>query len=166
MPIDAGIKLTGTVGRTDVGVLDVRSGDLRENGRLVVDEKNFFVGRVKRNLFQQSYVGAIFTGGNPAFGQSGQTYGADMRLATSRLLGRTQNFVVNAYAARSVNAGVSDNDWSYGFSAHYPNDRFIAQVAYREIQENFSAGARLRPARQRPAAQGRPAATIPARKTC
>jgi hypothetical protein len=137
VPIDAGIKLTGTVGRTDVGVLDVRSGDLRENGRLVVDEKNFFVGRVKRNLFQQSYVGAIFTGGNPAFGQSGQTYGADMRLATSRFLGRAQNLVVNAYAARSVNAGVPDNDWSYGFSAHYPNDRFIAQVAYREIQENF-----------------------------
>ena len=28
-------------------------------------------------------------------------------------------------------------DWSYGFSAHYPNDRFNAQVAFREIQENF-----------------------------
>jgi hypothetical protein len=25
----------------------------------------------------------------------------------------------------------------YGFSAHYPNDRFIAQVVFREIQENF-----------------------------
>ena len=29
VPIDAGIKLTGTVGRTDVGLLDVRTGDLR-----------------------------------------------------------------------------------------------------------------------------------------
>ena len=47
------------------------------------------------------------------------------------------NLVVNAYGVRSVNEGVSDRDWSYGFSAHYPNDRFNAQVAFREIQENF-----------------------------
>ena len=60
-----------------------------------------------------------------------------MRLATSRFLGRPNNFVVNGYAAKSVNEGVPGRDWSYGFSAHYPNDRFNAQVAYREIQENF-----------------------------
>ena len=132
VPIDAGVKLTGTVGRTDVGLLGVRTGDLP-----IVSEKNFLVGRVKRNLFQQSYVGAIFTAGHPAQGQSGETYGADMRLATSRFLGRSNNFVVNAYGVRSVNDGVPDRDWSYGFSAHYPNDKFNAQVAYREIQENF-----------------------------
>jgi hypothetical protein len=132
VPIDAGVKLTGTVGRTDVGVLNVRTGDLP-----IVDEKNFFIGRVKRNLFQQSYVGAIFTDGHPALGQSGRTYGADLRLATSRFLGGSRNFVVNAYGVRSVNAGRPDKDWSYGFSAHYPNDRYSAQVALREIQENF-----------------------------
>src|SRR5687768_4851379 len=66
VPIDAGIKLTGTVGRTDVGLLSVRAGDLP-----IVSEKSFFVGRVKRNLLQQSYVGAIFTGGHPAEGRSG-----------------------------------------------------------------------------------------------
>ena len=109
----------------------------RATCRIVVSEKNFFVGRVKRNLLQQSYVGAIFTGGHPADGQSGQTYGADMRLATSRFLGRPNNFVVNGYAAKSVNEGVPGRDWSYGFSAHYPNDKFNAQIAYREIQENF-----------------------------
>lgn len=132
VPVDAGVKLTGTVGRTDVGLLGVRTGDLP-----IVSEKNFLVGRVKRNLLQQSYVGAIFTGGHPAEGQSGQTYGADMRLATSRFLGRPNNFVVNGYAVKSVNEGVSGRDWSYGFSAHYPNDKFNAQVAYREMQENF-----------------------------
>ena len=140
VPIDAGVKLTGTVGRTDVGLLTVRTGDLPglQPGDLpIVGERNFFVGRVKRNLLKQSYVGAIFTGGHPADGQSGQTYGADMRLATSRFLGRSNNFVVNGYAVRSVNEGVSRRDWSYGFSAHYPNDKFNAQIAYREIQENF-----------------------------
>ena len=132
VPLEGGVKLTGTVGRTDVGLLSVRTGDIA-----AVDEKNFVVGRVKRNLFEQSYIGAIFTGGAPEPGQSGQTYGADVRLATSRFLGRPNNMVVDAYGVRSVNRGVSDKDWSWGFSAYYPNDRFNAQVSLREIQENF-----------------------------
>jgi hypothetical protein len=149
VPIDAGIKLTGTVGRTDVGLLSVRTGDLRgvrPEDLPIVSEKNFLVARVKRNLLQQSYIGAIFTGGHPAEGRSGETYGADLRLATSRFLGRPNNFVVNGYAVKSVNGDTlgrrsvgegGGRDWSYGFSAHYPNDKFNAQIAYREIQENF-----------------------------
>ena len=133
VPLDVGVKLTGRVGRTDVGVVDVRTGSLRD----VADEKNLFVGRVKRNLFEQSYVGVLFSDGHPISGRSGQTYGADLRLTTSRFLGGSRNVDVTAYAARSVNSGVSEKDWSYGFSAHYPNDRFIAQVAMREVQENF-----------------------------
>jgi len=137
VPIDMGVKLTGTIGRTDIGVLDVRSGDLQIGNRLVADDKNFFVGRIKRNLFQQSYIGAIVTDGHPAPGQDGRVYGADLRLATSRFLGRQRNFVVNAYGVRSENRNVSGQDWSYGFSAHYPNDRYVAQVVVRDIQENF-----------------------------
>ena len=133
VPLDAGMKLTGKVGRTDIGMLNVRTGDLDD----VVEAKNFFVGRVKRNLFQQSYVGALFTDGHPADRQSGQTYGADLRLTTSAFLGRRSNFDVNAYGVRSVNAGVTGKDWSYGMSASYPNDKFRAQVVFREIQENF-----------------------------
>jgi hypothetical protein len=132
VPLDAGIKLTGTVGRTDVGVLDVRTGDLP-----VVDSKNFFVGRLKRNLFQQSYIGALVTDGHPSPGQSGQTFGADLRLATSRFLGASRNVVVSAYGVRSVVKDRTGKDWSYGFSADYPNDRFDGHVIFREIQENF-----------------------------
>ena len=137
VPIDAGVKLIGTAGRTEVGVLDVRTGDLQVGNRLITDEKNFFIGRVKRNLFRQSYVGAIFTEGSPLPGESGRTYGADLRLATSRFLGGQRNLNVNAYAVRSQSEALSGNDWSYGFSAHYPNDKYLAQFALREIQENF-----------------------------
>ena len=132
VPIDAGLKMTGTVCRTDIGVLDVRTGDIPG-----LEGKNFFVGRIKRNLFRQSYIGAMITDGNPAPGRSGQTYAADVRLATSQFLGRPQNLVVNGYAARSVNEGVSTRDWSYGFSASYPNDVWAAQVVVRDIQQNF-----------------------------
>ena len=47
VPIDFGTKLTGRVGRMDLGVLNVRTRALRE-----VDAKNFFVGRAKWNLLE------------------------------------------------------------------------------------------------------------------
>src|SRR5574337_80627 len=56
VPILFGTKLTGKIGRTDVGMLDVRT---RETN--FVPAKNLFVGRLKQNIFRQSYVGAIWT---------------------------------------------------------------------------------------------------------
>jgi hypothetical protein len=137
VPLDAGVKLTGTVGRTEIGVLSVRTRDLRSGNAQIADDEGFFIGRVKRNLFEQSYVGAIFTAGNPSPGSSAQTYGADARLATSRFFGRQRNFVVDGFAVRGVTGERSSEDWSYGLSAAYPNDKFDAQVAFREIQRNF-----------------------------
>ena len=132
VPIDFGLKLTGKIGRTDIGVLDVRTRDLP-----IVPEKNFFVGRVKQNFLQQSYIGAIYTEGHPALSIAGRTYGADVRLATSRFLGGSRNLVLNAYGLRSANEGNSDRDLSYGVSVAYPNDKYEAQVVWRDIPENF-----------------------------
>ena len=132
VPLQAGVKLTGKVARTDVGVLAVRADDTA-----AADEETFFVGRLKQNLFQQSYAGFIFTEGNPARDQDGRTYGADVRLTTSRLFGVSRNLDLAAYAARSLTPDRPGRDWSYGFSAHFPNDRISAQVALREVQENF-----------------------------
>lgn len=132
VPIDMGVKLTGKVGSTDIGFLGVQTGDTS-----FVEGKNFFVGRFKQNLFEQSYVGGLFTQGDPAPGLSGKTYGADVRLATSGFLGARRNFVLNAYALKSDNEGVSDEDMSYGFSAHYPNKIWEGMAVFREIQKNF-----------------------------
>jgi hypothetical protein len=132
VPIDAGVKLTGKAGRTDIGVLDVRT---RNIGR--ISAKNLFVGRVKRNFLRQSYIGAIVTSGHPSLPISSTTFGADLRLATSQFLGRRRNLIFNAYALRSKNEGVSRRDRSYGFAAQYPNDKYDAQIIVREIPENF-----------------------------
>ena len=132
VPIDFGAKMTSKVGRTDLGVLGVRTRDLP-----LVPEKNFVVGRVKRNVLQQSYIGAIFTQGHPGLPLESRTFGADVRLATSRFLGGSRNLALNAYGLRSMNEGTSDRDWSYGVSAEYPNDRFVLQFIWSEVQENF-----------------------------
>jgi hypothetical protein len=135
VPIDGGLKLTGKTGRTDLGLLAVQTGDTS-----FVEGKTFLIGRVRQNLFEQSYVGAIFTDGHPGARQAGQTYGADFRLATSHFLQGSRNFVVDGYALRTANRGVSGDDVSYGFSARYPNDKFDAQIVMREMPRNFRPG--------------------------
>ena len=135
VPINFGGKLTGKVGRTEFGFLDVQTRDAS-----FVEDKNFIVGRVKQNLLEQSYVGGIFTHGNPAAGKSGETYGADGRFATSQFLGGDQNFVADAYGLKTDNEGSSGDDASYGFSAQYPNNKWDGVVAFREIQKNFDPG--------------------------
>jgi len=132
VPIDYGVKLTGKVGRTEIGVLNV---DTR--GTSFVDGKNLVVARVRQNFWQQSYVGAIFTGGNPDEPMESSMVGADMRLATSDFMGSNRNFLVNAWGLKSNNEGINEKDGAYGFGASFPNDRYQAQFEWREIQENF-----------------------------
>ncbi len=132
VPLDYGVKLTGRVGRTEVGVLNVGARDTS-----FVDEQSLFVGRVRQNFWQQSYVGALVTSGNPAVSTDSTTMGVDLRLATSDVLGSGRNFVFNAWGLESDNEGVADNDASFGFAAAFPNDRYDAQIQWREIQENF-----------------------------
>ncbi len=132
VPIDIGAKLTGKAGRTDVGVLGARTGDLRN-----ITAKNFFVGRLKQNFLRQSYVGVIVANGNPSGMLTSNTFGADVRLATSRFMGKPRNVVFNAYGLKSVNHGTVGRDGSYGVSLEYPNDLVELEVRWREVQKNF-----------------------------
>jgi hypothetical protein len=131
VPIDFGVKLTGKIGRMDLGLVDVRTRDT-----VHVGERNFFVGRIKRNILQQSYIGAIFTNGHPGLPISSNTYGADVRLASSRFLG-SRNLIFNAYGLKSSNEGNTDRDGSYGLSFDYPNDDVDLEFQWRDVQQNF-----------------------------
>jgi len=137
VPILAGIKLAGKAGRFDIGVLDMSTRETRRNNTIIPAE-NFFVTRVKRNIWKQSYVGGIFTNGNPEDPSSARTYGADIRLNTSRFLGVAgRNFSIDSYALKVANQGIQDNDNSYGVAVTYPNDKWSLGVDWRRIERNF-----------------------------
>jgi len=138
VPLRAGTKLTGKAGPYSLGVLAVRTGETDFEDGANVEAKNLFVGRVKRDLFKQSYIGGIFTSGNPAEHLSSRTYGADLHLFTSKFLGRDQNFGVDAFGLQSSNEGVTSKDTSYGFSAQYPNDLWRLAIDWRHIGKNFA----------------------------
>jgi hypothetical protein len=58
VPIDAGVRLTGKLGRQDIGFLSVRTGGLAE---LDLDPAWYHIARVRRELSGRSYIGGILT---------------------------------------------------------------------------------------------------------
>ena len=136
MPIDAGVKLTGTIGRTDVGVLDVRTGDSDDD---VLGRREELLRRPRQTQPVPAVVRRRALHRRPS---GARAVRPDLRrrpapgdVAFSRR-SRAISSSTRTASGASTRSG-SDKDWSYGFSAHYPNDRFIAQVVFREIQENF-----------------------------
>ncbi len=133
IPIDVGLKLAGKAGPYDMGILDVKT---RESG--LIASRNFLVARVKRNIWRQSYVGALFTDGDPSGRSSSQTYGADMRLGTSRFLGGGRNFNTSVYYLNVRTPGVDRDHAIFGGGVAYPNDLWNGRVDWAQIQRNFS----------------------------
>jgi hypothetical protein len=132
VPMLAGTKLTGKVRDYDVGLLAART---RETD--LVDAKDFLVARVRRNILKQSYVGGIFTSGDPASPAFSRTSGGDFRLFSSRFLGKDQNFGVDGFLLKTWNEGLNGKNDSFGFGLRYPNDLWALSMDWKQIEENF-----------------------------
>jgi hypothetical protein len=132
-PILAGTKLTGKVGRFDVGLMDIRTRDSN-----AAPARNFAVGRVKANFLKESYIGALFTNGEPTGGGTNALGGVDVRLGTSNLFGRGKNFSVTAFGSKTFTRGLTGRDNAWGVDINYPNDEFVARYQWRVIGENYN----------------------------
>ena len=140
VPIEVGAKLTGRVGQTEIGFLGVMAGETildSDGDPILVEDTELFVGRVKQNFWEESYVGGIFTHGDPAPGLESKTYGADVMLSTSEFLGYPRNFRLSAFGLKSDNEGVEGEDMAFGAAAHYPNEIWEGILAYSEIEKDF-----------------------------
>jgi hypothetical protein len=133
--VDYGTKFTGQAGGQDIGFLHVRTGEDDEKGFIAED---FTAARMKRRLFQQSYVGALFTNrlAHDAGSSASQTLGADFRLATSRFRGN-QNLNLSGWFLHARRDEASTRRSAFGLNLDYPNDRWYGGFNAREIQPNF-----------------------------
>ena len=152
VPIDFGGRLGGQAGPYELGFLQVRTGATESFAR-----EDFTVARVKRAIFEQSTLGAIYTRRASAAGPDGvappdrHTVGVDLDFATSRLFG-DKNFEMEAFLAWNSDpgyvapgdrppAGADDPDedpgfgdlTARGFRLNFPNDVWEAHVSYREF---------------------------------
>jgi hypothetical protein len=132
IPILAGTKLTGKVRAFDVGLLAVRT-----RATDLVEAKDVGVARVKRNILTQSYVGGLFTTGDPASSALSRTFGGDFRLFSSRFLGKDRNFGVDGFLLKTRSDGLKGKNNSFGFGVRYPNDLWDLSIDWKQIDENF-----------------------------
>ena len=139
--INFGGKLTGQAGAFDLGVLQVQTGDeTGEEGGGSLGE-DFTVLRLKRRMFRESHLGALYTRRDTRGGDvdARQTIGVDVRLATSTFRG-SDNLSATGYFLRTTNPldTVGKNS-AVGAVLAYPNDLLDLQVGFQEIQENYDA---------------------------
>src|SRR5690348_8877871 len=133
VPINGGAKLTGKIGRTELGVMDV---DTRSSGPNPY--ANYGVVRVKESLWAGSYIGAMGIdkrSGDPldSFNQTG---GVDTRLVFAK------DWFVDAHAAATRSAqnpsGTSGSAADVGASLSYHSDWMEGVVEKRRIGPNFN----------------------------
>lgn len=128
--VDAGAKITGHAGAFDVGVLFARTRT--EAG---TEGESIAVGRVRRRLWRQSYVGGIATFRDGASTVRRETTGVDFLLASSRF-GR-QLVEYSGFLLAATRPGRAGPALAYGTRLSLPNDPLTAWVAYRAVDSDF-----------------------------
>jgi hypothetical protein len=132
IPINYAGKLTGTISKWNIGVMQVNDDHFGGNS-------NFLVARISHNLGPESSVGVIGTYGNAVAEVKNMVGGIDMKLATSKFRGN-KNLSLILFGLKSNTKGLSDSDMSWGGTFSYPNDFLNFSIGYHEIGENFVAG--------------------------
>jgi hypothetical protein len=117
VPIRGGGRLSGKIGGTNVGVLNMQTGEAG-----LRSANNFSVLRASRELPNRSGVGLMFvnrsaTGSLARSNDWNRTWGADGRL------GLGEKFLANGFVARTETPGLRGRDYAYNVDAEWDDGR-------------------------------------------
>ena len=129
VPINAGAKVTGSVGQFELGAMDVNTRSSGPN-----PWANFAVARAKYALWSGSYIGAmgIDKRSGSASDSFNQSSGVDTRLVFFR------NLVVNGFASQTRTQGISSRQADVGAGFSYETSWFESSFDHRKIGSNFN----------------------------
>ncbi len=131
--LEAGAKLTGRVGRWNVGVLGVQQDEFQG-----IDSSNLFVGRVAANVLEESSVGMIVTDGDPRTNLDNSVVGVDLNYRNTRLPGG-RTLTGEAWFQQSDTAGLEGNDSAWGVGISSPNRTgFRGSLGFEHIEDQFN----------------------------
>ena len=127
VPILGGARLTGSVGRNDIAIMDVQTE--AAFGR---EAENFLVARYSRNVLDRSRVGAIFVNREETGGSRyNRTYGLDMLAAPVR------DVTVSGFLARTATPGLDGDDMGAYVNATWLSSTGRIYAEHADLQENF-----------------------------
>ncbi len=129
VPINAGARVTGSLGNFELGAMEVNTRASGPN-----PWGNFAVLRIKRALWAGSYLGVM--GIDKRSGNTDDSFnqasGADARLVFFR------NLVVNAFAAQTRTQGIRSGQTEAGGQVSYRTNWFEGVYDRRKIGPNFN----------------------------
>ncbi|MGW8369688.1 MAG: DUF5916 domain-containing protein, partial [Gammaproteobacteria bacterium] len=131
--IEYGGKLTGRIGRFNIGALAIRQDEFAE-----VNAGNAVVARVSANILEESAVGMIATEGDPNSNSDNSVQGIDFAYRNTRIPGG-RIFETYVWAQQSQTEGVAGHDKAYGFRVRSPNSTGVrGNIRFEHIEENFN----------------------------
>jgi hypothetical protein len=141
VPIDVGAKVSGRIGRFDVGTLAVRQ-EAYENTfggtTTTVDAATAFVGRVAANVLEESSVGMIVTQGDTSSNLDNSVVGVDFRYLNSQLIGG-RALEGDAWLQRSDSENLVGDDTAWGLGVSLPSNTGLrGEVGLSRIEANFN----------------------------
>ncbi len=136
VPIDGGIRLSGTVGTgTNVGFLYMSD----EGVSGAAAQNDYVVARINQELPNRSSIGAIIVSrdgdgsinGSPSDDQN-QAYAID------GVWGVGENMLLQGYFAKTDTPGLIDDDFAFSARMDYDSPEWWAWLAYTEVREDFN----------------------------
>ena len=134
IPIIGGGRLSGKVGNTNIGLLNMQTRALDATG---APSQNFSVARVRQDFTNRSNIGAIVvnrkgTGDFAADRDSNQTFAVDGRL------GIGQGGTIAGFLAQTKTPDDESHDThAYGVAAQHDSERARLRLGYTEVAPNF-----------------------------
>ena len=130
LPILAGVRLVGKAGPYNLGILSMQTGT-----RAGEPTTNYTVARVKRDIFDQSYIGVIATNKQSSFSYN-RLFGVDGAWVRSDVFG-SNTLIVGGALSGTIDPGIHSNNLAYRIYADFPNDYVDHFLGFREVQTNF-----------------------------
>ncbi len=130
VPIQFAGKITGRVNDYNIGLLDaVLDG---EDG-----PRNAFVGRISRNVFEQSSVGFLTTVGDPNSDEQNAVVGTDFQYRSNNFMGG-HTFEVNLYTLGTYSEEIGGMEPAWGANARLYDRNIELTASAIEIGDDFN----------------------------
>ena len=132
VPIDGGVRLTGKVGRSDIGVLSMRTGGVDEYG---LEAAWYNVARLRQDLGNRSYIGGIFTDRSES-GDRSTTVGIDGTWFITEALSfladylRVDDDETGTSTAGYAGLDLTTDPWGFLFAVRQIDDGFDPAVGF------------------------------------
>jgi len=137
VPIDYGAKITGKVGRYNIGFLQVQTRKLGDASTpFHVPRAEFTVARVKRDIFERSSIGAMFVNRQGAILAGGTRY--NRAAGVDAEFNVTDHYQIRAFLMGTATPGVRSSFHSGRIDSRFENDLFRFITVYEDIGSNFN----------------------------